>query len=107
VAFRTAASGLPWQSQVASIYSSATENCCACQVSFDAFCRFHSYRAGCDAKHYRQVSGNYWFARSPITGHFDTKSIPGSPFVGANDGGTSTGLLLELARTVNSIAAPR
>ena len=38
-----------------------------------------------------------------ITGHFDTKSIPGSPFVGANDGGTSTGFLLELARTVNSM----
>ena len=36
-----------------------------------------------------------------ITGHFDTKYFP-TPrkFVGANDGGSSTGLLLELARTL-------
>lgn len=33
-----------------------------------------------------------------VTGHFDTKSFPGRHFVGANDGGSSTGLLLELAR---------
>jgi len=33
-----------------------------------------------------------------ITGHFDTKTQPG--FVGANDGGSSTGLLLELARVL-------
>ena len=33
-----------------------------------------------------------------ITGHFDTKLFPGRKFVGANDGGSSTGLLLELAR---------
>src|SRR5579885_1643017 len=31
-----------------------------------------------------------------ITGHFDTKLFPGRRFVGANDGGSSTGLLLEL-----------
>ena len=30
-----------------------------------------------------------------ITGHYDTKKMPG--FVGANDGGSSTGVLLELA----------
>ncbi len=30
-----------------------------------------------------------------VTGHFDTKKLPG--FVGANDGGSSTGFLLELA----------
>jgi Zn-dependent M28 family amino/carboxypeptidase len=35
-----------------------------------------------------------------ITGHFDTKSYPGRKFVGANDGGSSTGLLLELARVL-------
>jgi glutaminyl-peptide cyclotransferase len=35
-----------------------------------------------------------------ITGHFDTKLFPGRKFVGANDGGSSTGLLLELARVV-------
>jgi glutaminyl-peptide cyclotransferase len=33
-----------------------------------------------------------------VTGHFDTKYFPGRKFVGANDGGSSTGLLLELAR---------
>lgn len=32
-----------------------------------------------------------------LTGHFDTKLLPGR-FVGASDGGSSTGLLLELAR---------
>ena len=35
-----------------------------------------------------------------FTGHFDTKYFPGRKFVGANDGGSSTGLLLELMRTV-------
>ena len=32
-----------------------------------------------------------------LTGHFDTKLLPGK-FVGADDGGSSTGILLELAR---------
>ncbi len=35
-----------------------------------------------------------------ITGHFDTKLYPGRHFVGANDGGSSTGLLLELAHAL-------
>lgn len=35
-----------------------------------------------------------------VTGHFDTKLFPGRKFVGANDGGSSTGLLLELARNL-------
>lgn len=35
-----------------------------------------------------------------ITGHFDTKLFPGRNFVGASDGGSSTGFLLELARVV-------
>ncbi|HEX8984775.1 MAG TPA: M28 family peptidase [Bryobacteraceae bacterium] len=35
-----------------------------------------------------------------ITGHYDTKSMPGRFFVGANDGGSSTGFLLELARVL-------
>ncbi len=36
-----------------------------------------------------------------ISGHFDTKLYPaGRNFVGANDGGSSTGLLLELARAL-------
>lgn len=33
-----------------------------------------------------------------ITGHFDTKKMPG--FVGANDGGSSTGILLEMAKVL-------
>ncbi len=33
-------------------------------------------------------------------GHYDTKRILGRRFLGANDGGSSTGLLLELARVV-------
>ena len=34
-----------------------------------------------------------------VSGHFDTKPMPG--FVGANDGGSSTGFLLELAHALN------
>jgi glutaminyl-peptide cyclotransferase len=32
-----------------------------------------------------------------ITGHYDSKLMPGVNFVGANDGGSSTGFLLEMA----------
>jgi glutaminyl-peptide cyclotransferase len=35
-----------------------------------------------------------------ITGHYDTKKIPMVNFVGANDGGSSTGFLIELARVL-------
>jgi glutaminyl-peptide cyclotransferase len=35
-----------------------------------------------------------------ISGHYDTKPMPGTTFVGANDAGSSTGLLLELARSL-------
>ncbi len=35
-----------------------------------------------------------------FTGHYDTKAIPGVHFVGANDGGASTGWLLEMARVL-------
>lgn len=35
-----------------------------------------------------------------ITGHYDTKYYPGRKFLGASDGGSSTGLLLELARVL-------
>lgn len=35
-----------------------------------------------------------------FTGHYDTKPMPGVNFVGANDGGASTGWLLELARVL-------
>ncbi len=36
-----------------------------------------------------------------ITGHYDTKSFPGRKFVGANDGGSSAGFLLEMARALS------
>ena len=35
-----------------------------------------------------------------ITGHYDTKSMPGTYFVGANDGGASAGFLLEFAKAI-------
>ncbi|MEP6962364.1 MAG: M28 family peptidase, partial [Acidobacteriota bacterium] len=35
-----------------------------------------------------------------VTGHYDTKPFTGRKFVGASDGGSSTGLLLELARAL-------
>lgn len=37
-----------------------------------------------------------------FSGHFDTKIMPGHDFVGANDGGSSTGFLLEFARALDS-----
>jgi len=35
-----------------------------------------------------------------LTGHYDTKLMPGRGFVGANDGGSSTGFLLEMLRVL-------
>lgn len=35
-----------------------------------------------------------------FTGHYDTKIMNGAAFVGANDGGSSTGFLIEMARTL-------
>ncbi len=35
-----------------------------------------------------------------LTGHYDTKTFPGRYFAGANDGGSSTGFLLEMARVL-------
>jgi Zn-dependent M28 family amino/carboxypeptidase len=37
-----------------------------------------------------------------VTGHYDTKLFSGRKFVGASDGGSSTGVLLELARVFAS-----
>ena len=41
--------------------------------------------------------------RIVVTGHYDTKSIPMVNFVGANDGGSSTGFLLEFAHAIAGI----
>jgi glutaminyl-peptide cyclotransferase len=38
-----------------------------------------------------------------ISGHFDTKKIAGVRFLGANDAGSSTGFLLEFARTLSKM----
>lgn len=35
-----------------------------------------------------------------FTGHYDTKSMPGTYFVGANDSGSSAGFLLEMAKVL-------
>jgi glutaminyl-peptide cyclotransferase len=35
-----------------------------------------------------------------VTGHYDTKSMPGTYFIGANDGGSSAALLLEMAKAL-------
>ncbi|MCC7125472.1 MAG: M28 family peptidase [Acidobacteria bacterium] len=45
--------------------------------------------------------------RIALTSHFDTKPIDEFRFVGANDGGSSTGALLELARVLKSRPKPR
>ena len=42
-------------------------------------------------------SGNEWLV---LGSHYDTKSGIADPFTGANDSGSSTGLLLELARSL-------
>ena len=36
-----------------------------------------------------------------FTGHYDTKITMGETFVGANDGGSSTGFLIEMARALS------
>jgi len=45
-----------------------------------------------------------WRGRSgraiAVSGHYDTKLMPALRFVGANDGGSSTGILMELARAL-------
>jgi glutaminyl-peptide cyclotransferase len=72
-----------------------------CQVSFDAF----TAQTPVGPVAMRNI-----IARFPgktgravvITGHFDTKKIPGVNFVGANDGGSSTGFLLEMARVMST-----
>ena len=38
-----------------------------------------------------------------VGGHYDTKPYSNMKFVGANDGGSSTAAMLELARVLNQI----
>ena len=72
-----------------------------CQVSFDAFTAQTPVGAVAMRNIIAKFPGKSGRALV-VTGHFDTKSMPGRVFVGANDGGASTGFLLELARAVNS-----
>lgn len=48
--------------------------------------------------HFKGTSGKV----IAVSGHFDTKYYPGRRFVGASDGASSTGLLLELTRVAAS-----
>ncbi len=75
-----------------------------CQLSFDAF----TAQTPAGAVPMRNIIANFRGSSGRaivITGHFDTKPMPGSVFLGANDGGSSTGFLLELAHVVNSMSS--
>ncbi len=77
-----------------------------CQVSFDAFTANTPVGSVSMRNIIATFRGSGTGRSIVITGHFDTKPMPGSVFVGANDGGSSTGLLLELARAVNTMSVP-
>ncbi|HYL78605.1 MAG TPA: M28 family peptidase [Bryobacteraceae bacterium] len=74
-----------------------------CQISFDAFTAQTPIGPVAMRNIIAKFPGQSGRA-VVVTGHFDTKPIAGAVFVGANDGGSSTGFLLELARVVNSMA---
>jgi Zn-dependent M28 family amino/carboxypeptidase len=74
-----------------------------CQISFDAFTAQTPVGPVAMRNIVAKFPGRSGQALA-ITGHFDTKPMPGRVFVGANDGGASTGFLLELARVLNSTA---
>jgi len=100
VAFGQRPAGSPANRQLQA-YIEAQLKQLRCQVTFDAFTATTPTGA---------VSMRNIIARFPggggrvvvLTGHFDSKSIPGVNFLGANDGGSSTGFLLEMARVINS-----
>jgi len=73
-----------------------------CQISFDAFTADTPSGPVAMRNIIAKFPGNSGHA-VVVTGHFDTKPMPGQIFVGANDGGSSTGFLLELARVVNTM----
>jgi glutaminyl-peptide cyclotransferase len=75
-----------------------------CQILFDAFTAQTPARAVAMRNIIAKFPGSSGRA-IVITGHFDTKPMPGRVFVGANDGGSSTGFLLELARVVNTMSS--
>ena len=76
-----------------------------CQISFDAF----TAQTPAGSIPMRNIIAKFPGSSGraiAITGHFDTKPMPGRVFAGANDGGSSTGFLLELAQVVNSTPHP-
>jgi glutaminyl-peptide cyclotransferase len=77
---------------------------CGCQVQEDAFTATTPAGPVGMRNIIARFSGSSGRA-VVITGHYDTKAMPGVNFVGANDGGASAGLLLELARVL--ARAPR
>jgi glutaminyl-peptide cyclotransferase len=73
-----------------------------CQVSFDAF----TAQTPVGPVPMRNIIARFAGSSGQalvVTGHFDSKPMPGRVFLGANDGGSSTGFLLELARVVSSM----
>jgi Zn-dependent M28 family amino/carboxypeptidase len=73
-----------------------------CQLSFDAF----TAQTPVGPVPMRNIIARFAGSSGQalvVTGHFDTKPMPGRVFLGANDGGASTGFLLELARVVSSM----
>ena len=52
------------------------------------------------------IGGTLTDRRLLIGGHYDTKRLPGESFVGANDAGSSTGFLLEVARALTQAPPP-
>jgi glutaminyl-peptide cyclotransferase len=72
-----------------------------CQISFDAFTAETPAGRVAMRNIIATFPGNSGHA-VVVTGHFDSKPMPGRVFVGANDAGSSTGFLLELARVLNS-----
>ena len=73
-----------------------------CQLSFDAF----TAQTPVGPVQMRNIIARFGGSSGQtlvVTGHFDSKPMPGRVFLGANDGGSSTGFLLELARVVSSM----
>jgi len=77
---------------------------CRCEVTEDAFTattpRGPVAMKNIIAKFPGKVRAGSPTPAIAIAGHFDTKYYPKRKFVGASDGGSSTGMLLELARVL-------
>jgi Zn-dependent M28 family amino/carboxypeptidase len=72
---------------------------CQCEVSEDSFTARTPKGPIAMKNIIARFRGNSGRAIA-ITGHYDTKLFPQFRFVGANDGGASTGFLLEMARVL-------